>query len=134
MEHSFISKTESIEKLQCSFDVAKILQIIHNCGIIHGDIKSENVLIFHHPKRKFIAKLTDFECAVLDGDDRDTKVETVKEIGILLSKVNESLQNREDDISEAILSIFDYTLQVDPDHRSLEKAIDQEILCLRFSR
>ncbi|MCJ1470022.1 hypothetical protein MMC07_008667 [Pseudocyphellaria aurata] len=46
-------------------DVASGLEILHRCGIVHGDVKSENVLIFSHPERQYIAKVADFGFSVV---------------------------------------------------------------------
>ncbi|KAF2475253.1 uncharacterized protein BDR25DRAFT_382128 [Lindgomyces ingoldianus] len=46
-------------------DIAIGLQTLHNCNIIHGDVKSENVLVFGHPIRQYVAKLSDFGLAVV---------------------------------------------------------------------
>lgn len=48
------------ERLSICADVAAGLNILHRCGIVHGDVKSENVLIFTHPEKRFLAKLGDF--------------------------------------------------------------------------
>lgn len=46
-------------------DVAHGLDILHSCGIIHGDVKAENVLIFSHPEKKYVAKIADFGFSVV---------------------------------------------------------------------
>lgn len=46
-------------------DVALGLDILHHCGIVHGDVKSENILIFSHPERQYIAKVADFGFSVV---------------------------------------------------------------------
>ncbi|KAF8852774.1 hypothetical protein BDZ45DRAFT_97554 [Acephala macrosclerotiorum] len=49
-------------------DVAKGIQALHQCNIIHGDIKSENVLICRHNQRKYIARLGDFGLSLINPD------------------------------------------------------------------
>ncbi|ORY03749.1 hypothetical protein BCR34DRAFT_667325 [Clohesyomyces aquaticus] len=46
-------------------DIALALEGLHNCNIIHGDVKSENVLVCGHPERQYIAKLCDFGMSVI---------------------------------------------------------------------
>lgn len=49
-------------------DVARGIQALHQCNIIHGDVKSENVLICRHTARKYIARLSDFGLSVINPD------------------------------------------------------------------
>jgi serine/threonine protein kinase len=48
------------DKIEVLLDVARGLQVLHECGVVHGDVKTSNVLICKHPTRPFVAKLTDF--------------------------------------------------------------------------
>lgn len=48
------------EQLSICADVAAGLDVLHRCDIVHGDVKSENVLIFSHPDKVYLAKLGDF--------------------------------------------------------------------------
>jgi serine/threonine protein kinase len=60
------------EKILLCEDVAQGLQIIHDCGIIHGDLKSENVLTFRDTeKSRVVAKLGDFGCSITDYDSQE---------------------------------------------------------------
>ena len=43
--------------------VAEALLCVHECGVIHGDIKSENILIKRTPERRRTVKLLDFGLA-----------------------------------------------------------------------
>lgn len=53
------------EKRLLCLDVALGLKALHDCEIVHGDIKPENILVFAHKSRRFIAKLADFGFSVL---------------------------------------------------------------------
>lgn len=56
------------ERMELCLDVAHGLEALHSCGVVHGDVKQANVLVFPHSNRRFIAKLSDFEHALLDHD------------------------------------------------------------------
>lgn len=43
-----------------AIDIGEGLSMLHRCGIIHGDVKSENILIFSHSEKEYVAKLSDF--------------------------------------------------------------------------
>ena len=40
------------------------LEALHACEIVHGDFKLDNVLIFKHPDRGFLAKLSNFSHSI----------------------------------------------------------------------
>ncbi|KAH8674642.1 hypothetical protein BGZ60DRAFT_373143 [Tricladium varicosporioides] len=48
------------DKIDIVTDAARGIQALHESGIIHGDLKTSNLLVCKHPSRKFIVKLTDF--------------------------------------------------------------------------
>lgn len=56
--------TWNMRKMLC-YDIAAGLEVLHGCGIVHGDLKGENVLIFNHPTRGYVAKISDFGSAVI---------------------------------------------------------------------
>lgn len=63
-------------KQKLCYDVGRGLSVLHACGIVHGDLKHENVLIFanrhkHPPGQPFTAKLADFGGAVMDVGTRE---------------------------------------------------------------
>ncbi|EXJ81180.1 serine/threonine protein kinase [Capronia epimyces CBS 606.96] len=58
-------------KLNLSLDIGRGLQILHRCGIIHGDVKSENILVFSDPQKKYVAKLGDFGFSVVGQASAD---------------------------------------------------------------
>jgi serine/threonine protein kinase len=54
--------------MQIVTDITLGLEALHDKGIIHGDIKPGNILVFQHPKRTAIAKLTDFSSSLFISD------------------------------------------------------------------
>lgn len=56
---------DSWTKLSVCLDVALGLEALHECGIVHGDLKTENVLVFS--ERGFcVAKLADFGFSIVE--------------------------------------------------------------------
>jgi serine/threonine protein kinase len=49
-------------------DVTCGIQALHRCNIIHGDVKSENVLICRHRARPYVARLSDFGLSLVNPD------------------------------------------------------------------
>ena len=58
--------------------VAEALRYVHSCGIIHGDIKSENILLTRAQDRRRLAKLLDFGLARPD-DGNEAHIEGTPE-------------------------------------------------------
>lgn len=52
--------------------VSRGLSALHSCGVIHGDLKSENVLLFRQGN-EFVAKLCDFGFSILLADTEGSK-------------------------------------------------------------
>ncbi|RYP28167.1 hypothetical protein DL767_007315 [Monosporascus sp. MG133] len=60
-------------KLEISQDVGHGLQALHACGITHGDLKFDNILLFKGEDGKVRAKLSDFGCCFInDNEDKKT--------------------------------------------------------------
>jgi serine/threonine protein kinase len=76
-----------VQKRRISLEVARGLEVLHDSGIIHGDIKSENVLLFPSNDHGFEAKLSDFGASLLDDDYEST----VKIIGTRIWSAPETL-------------------------------------------
>jgi len=66
---------DSVDKTSLTQDIARGLQVLHSCGITHGDLKMDNVLIFPRSDGPYPvqAKLSDFGCSVLE-DEHGTKL------------------------------------------------------------
>jgi serine/threonine protein kinase len=56
------------EKLKIVMDVSEGLRALHNSGIVHCDIKPENILIFPHENGRFLAKITDFDACIFTSE------------------------------------------------------------------
>ncbi|ERF69866.1 hypothetical protein EPUS_05408 [Endocarpon pusillum Z07020] len=54
------------QKLQYCYDIAKALSFLHDRGVVHCDVKAENVLICVTSASGDIAKLSDFGSAIMD--------------------------------------------------------------------
>jgi len=52
-------------KKSIALDIARGLSALHNCGVIHGDMKPDNVLVFFKPELH--AKVSDFSHSFLDN-------------------------------------------------------------------
>ncbi|ESK89537.1 hypothetical protein Moror_1197 [Moniliophthora roreri MCA 2997] len=67
----------NVKKKLC-YDVSKGISILHACGIVHGDLKHENILIFpsRNPNAEvaYIAKLADFGGSVMDLEDQGSSL------------------------------------------------------------
>ncbi|KAF9894839.1 hypothetical protein FE257_004460 [Aspergillus nanangensis] len=59
-------------KKQLCRDVGNGLLALHASDIVHGDLKSENVLVCNTSSGGVVAKLADFGCAIADLDPSDT--------------------------------------------------------------
>lgn len=65
-------KLSFLEKIDLLFDVAKALDCLHDSGVVHSDIKPDNIFIFPHThyRRKQIAKIADFGCSAILKQDQ----------------------------------------------------------------
>ncbi|KAF4123021.1 hypothetical protein GMORB2_6569 [Geosmithia morbida] len=52
-------------------DVCQGLHMLHSCGVVHGDMKADNVLVFPDKEHRYIAKLSDFGYSTVMGTSRD---------------------------------------------------------------
>jgi hypothetical protein len=52
-------------------DVIRGLCALHDAGVIHGDLKGDNTLIFRQSNGRFVAKLCDFGYAIVEADHED---------------------------------------------------------------
>jgi serine/threonine protein kinase len=66
-------------KKNLCLDVGLGLLALHDYGICHGDVKSENILLFSHAKRGMIAKLGDFGFSFSTFTYKDTDRPWIKQ-------------------------------------------------------
>lgn len=53
-----------MKQLLC-LDIARGLSALHRTGLVHGDMKAENVLVCSSPSRRYLAKISDFGFSVM---------------------------------------------------------------------
>ncbi|KAK0734631.1 hypothetical protein B0T26DRAFT_798427 [Lasiosphaeria miniovina] len=127
----------SIKQKLC-YDVGRGLSIIHACGMVHGDLKHENVLVFANryaepSNQPFTAKLADFGGTVMDMSRDGTGTHRVRmhtfpyeapEIG---DKLSADGAKKTDAFSYGIFSLataaLRYNLRGNPAHRALDRAL-----------
>ncbi|KAL6357251.1 hypothetical protein LRP88_07409 [Fusarium phalaenopsidis] len=77
-EHGSLSQLQQREYLgietrrKLCLDVCQGLHMLHSCGIVHGDVKAENVLIFPDEEHKYRAKLSDFGYSLVINAERSS--------------------------------------------------------------
>ncbi|KAH7250817.1 ankyrin repeat-containing domain protein [Fusarium solani] len=77
-EHGSLSQLQQREYLgietrrKLCLDVCQGLHMLHSCGIVHGDVKAENVLIFPDEEHKYRAKLSDFGYSLVMNTERSS--------------------------------------------------------------
>jgi serine/threonine protein kinase len=54
--------------ISMALDIASGLEALHSCGVVHGDLKPDNILIFQISSDTFRAKISDFGFACLIED------------------------------------------------------------------
>jgi len=65
------------------FDVCNAVSALHQCGIVHGDIKTDNILIFPAEKaeRHCVAKLSDFGLSVAEEQVKSSHPRSYRGLG-----------------------------------------------------
>ncbi|RFU31206.1 hypothetical protein B7463_g5142, partial [Scytalidium lignicola] len=71
LNSEFYCLTYELKQKLC-LDVAQGLNVLHQYGIIHGDIKTENILLFNDSKAGLVAKIADFGFSVHDHSYDET--------------------------------------------------------------
>jgi serine/threonine protein kinase len=62
-------KLEFLEKRRACFEVGLGLSALHQCGIVHSDVKCENVIMFQDENGVYTAKIADFGCSTSENPD-----------------------------------------------------------------
>ena len=58
----------SIKHMLC-LDVTRGIVALHGAGIVHGDVKAENILVCSGPNRKYVAKIADFGFSIIEATE-----------------------------------------------------------------
>lgn len=56
------------------YDVAAGLKALHDSGVVHGDLHGSHVVIFDHPRREYIAKITGFSGSIIPSDSSTPQI------------------------------------------------------------
>ena len=79
-------KSDLVTKSRLLHDIASGLEALHACGIVQGDVKVENALVFDdkHAPGGYVAKLSDFGHAIVNVDGEDTVANQERYLGTML--------------------------------------------------
>ena len=58
----------SVKHMLC-LDIVRGLTVLHGAGLVHGDVKAENVLVCSGSNRKFVAKIADFGFSIVEATE-----------------------------------------------------------------
>ena len=67
-----LSKNSMLEvsvKHMLSLDIVRGLTALHGAGLVHGDVKAENILVCSGANREFVAKIADFGFSVVEATE-----------------------------------------------------------------
>lgn len=67
-------RLEFNQNLKLIHDMADALDSLHSCGIVHGDLKLDNIMVFPDETDGLVAKLSDFGCSSSLADPAETRV------------------------------------------------------------
>lgn len=105
-------------RYQLSMDVLEGLRCVHNEGIVYGDVKPANTLVFRqqNPEAPFVAKIADFgmcvaveeECSLSYGPYHGTPAWAAPE----LVKYREGCEEKTEDVMLSKCDVFSYGLLV----------------------
>jgi len=112
--HAFLSDSPITmdKKKKIAIEIAHGLDFMHECEIIHGDIKLENILVFSLSDNSFTAKLSDFGFCCMEALGnrafRGTKVLNAPEI-----RQKQRFSNvADDDIDYTLSDVYAFGLAV----------------------
>lgn len=105
-------------RYQICLDVLEGLKCLHAEGIVHGDVKPANILIFKYQNQEvpFIAKISDFGmCVALEAETSMSYAHCQGTSAWAAPELVKYRENREDEPGEVVLSksdVFSYGLLV----------------------
>ncbi|KAI1100399.1 ankyrin [Jackrogersella minutella] len=103
------SRPSATEKRHITFDIALGLRAIHRAGIVHCDLKPDNILVMTHndPSRQLIAKLTDF-----GGSFRPTQQEASRPVHVTPLWCAPEVLNHDPDIDWQKADVYSFGLVI----------------------
>lgn len=72
--------TDLRTSISIAADIASGLSALHSCGVVHGDLKYQNILIFEQPNGTYMAKVSDFGMASVIPDLKASGVDSTTDI------------------------------------------------------
>jgi hypothetical protein len=80
------NKSNVATKTRFMHDVASGLEALHSCGIVQGDVKVENTLVFDdkHAPGGYVAKLSDFGHAIVNVDSDEGVTDRERYLGTMV--------------------------------------------------
>jgi hypothetical protein len=79
-------KYDLLTKTRFVHDIASGLEVLHACGIVQGDVKVENTLVFEdkYAPGGFVAKLSDFGHAIVNIDSAEGATDRERYLGTMV--------------------------------------------------
>uniref|UniRef100_A0A7S2L4Y7 Protein kinase domain-containing protein n=1 Tax=Skeletonema marinoi TaxID=267567 RepID=A0A7S2L4Y7_9STRA len=113
-------------------EVASALDFLHGIGVVHNDIKPENLMLSSDERTHGVVQIVDFGCAEVEGeDDDDDDIDTVTELEELKLDEEEMDQLLKDSSSKQgttneTMVVDEEGVQGEEDNESADENVDKK--------